>query len=123
MKIIASYNQKIVFITDLSTQEESENTDEMILVNITPYAVLTFLDLLKSKNFMQLPSTLSIAMTEPITLWIDHRSCDLAFHKLWDQVELEDALHWLSTLGGAYSNLGDHSIDFVSKKMFLCGFL
>ena len=38
----------------------------------------------------------------------------MAFFKVWDQVELEDALHWLSTLGGAYSNLGDHSMDFVS---------
>ncbi len=24
-------------------------------------------------------------------------------------IELEDALHWLSTLGGAFSNLGEHN--------------
>ncbi len=40
--------------------------------------------------------------------------CDLAQRILWEQIELEDALHWLSTLGGAYSNLGDHSLTFVS---------
>ncbi len=28
---------------------------------------------------------------------------------------MEDALHWLSTLGGAYSNLGDHSEEFAVK--------
>jgi hypothetical protein len=28
---------------------------------------------------------------------------------LWMYIELEDALHWLSTLGGAFSNLGEHS--------------
>jgi hypothetical protein len=38
----------------------------------------------------------------------------LASKKLWDLIELEDAMHWLSTLGGAYSNLGEHSLAFVS---------
>ena len=27
---------------------------------------------------------------------------------IWEYIELEDALHWLSTLGGAFSNLGEH---------------
>jgi hypothetical protein len=44
-------------------------------------------------------------------------------HKLWEQIELEDALHWLSTLGGAYSNLGERSLDFVSQKKFQVEFL
>ena len=35
---------------------------------------------------------------------------------LWEAIELEDALHWLSTLGGAYSNLGEHSEEFVSHR-------
>ena len=51
--------------------------------------------------------------------------CDIVSRKLWAQIELEDALHWLSTLGGAYSNLGDHSLDFVSSKaenMFMTPF-
>ena len=49
--------------------------------------------------------------------------CDLIQKKLWNQIELEDALHWLSTLGGAYSNLGDHSNEFVrflKKRILYC---
>ena len=48
---------------------------------------------------------------------------DLIQKKLWNQIELEDALHWLSTLGGAYSNLGDHSNEFVrflKKRILYC---
>ena len=39
----------------------------------------------------------------------------MAFFKVWSEVEMDDAMHWMSTLGGAYSNLGDHSLDFVSS--------
>ena len=28
---------------------------------------------------------------------------------------MDDASNWLSTLGGAYSNLGDHSAEYVSQ--------
>ncbi len=34
---------------------------------------------------------------------------------LWRSIELEDALHWLSTLGGAYSNLGERSLSFALR--------
>ena len=34
---------------------------------------------------------------------------------LWEYIELEDALHWLSTLGGAFSNLGEHDRKFAVK--------
>lgn len=29
-------------------------------------------------------------------------------------MEIEEALSWLSTLGGAYSSLGDRNVNFVS---------
>ena len=35
---------------------------------------------------------------------------------LWRAIEFEDALHWLSTLGGAFSNLGEGSYNFVSEE-------
>ena len=57
---------------------------------------------------------LGIELSQPLTTEIDYKSCHMAFFNVWSQVELEDALHWMSTLGGAYSNLGDHSMDFVS---------
>jgi len=41
-----------------------------------------------------------------------HR-CSLAYETIWRAIEVEDALHWLSTLGGAYSNLGEHKREFV----------
>ncbi len=34
---------------------------------------------------------------------------------LWEYIELEDALHWLSTLGGAFSNLGEHNKMFAKR--------
>jgi adenylate cyclase class IV len=34
---------------------------------------------------------------------------------LWEFIELEDALHWLSTLGGAFSNLGEHDQAFAKR--------
>lgn len=58
---------------------------------------------------------LKIHVTDNIQVPIDYKSCDIVTRKLWAQIELEDALHWLSTLGGAYSNLGDHSLDFAMK--------
>ena len=39
--------------------------------------------------------------------------CDLVSSKLWEAIEREDALHWLSTLGGAFSNLGENNLEFV----------
>jgi hypothetical protein len=38
----------------------------------------------------------------------------LVSRKLWEAIEREDAIHWLSTLGGAFSNLGEHNVAFVS---------
>ena len=42
--------------------------------------------------------------------------CDIVHRKLWESIEREDALHWLSTLGGAFSNLGEHNVTFVSTQ-------
>lgn len=41
----------------------------------------------------------------------------LVFLYLWREIELDDASNWLSTLGGAYSNLGDHSAEYVRKYL------
>merc|ERR1711997_893704 len=60
-------------------------------------------------------NNLRIILDQPVKNEIDYKSCNMAFFKVWDQVEMEDALHWMSTLGGGYSNLGDHSIDFAIK--------
>lgn len=46
---------------------------------------------------------------------LDYKSCRLVSQQLWQEIETEDALNWLSTLGGAYSNLGEHSEDFARQ--------
>ena len=47
------------------------------------------------------------------SLRLDNRGSSLASAILWRAIEQEDALHWLSTLGGAFSNLGEVSQDFA----------
>lgn len=47
------------------------------------------------------------------SLRLDNRGSSLASSILWRAIEQEDALHWLSTLGGAFSNLGEASQDFA----------
>lgn len=46
---------------------------------------------------------------------IGYKSLSLALKILWERIELDDAMHWLSTLGGAYSNLGEHSLSFAHR--------
>lgn len=36
---------------------------------------------------------------------------------IWTRVEIENAFSWLSTLGGAYSALGDYFEHCVSLEM------
>lgn len=38
---------------------------------------------------------------------------------VWMRLEIENAFSWLSTLGGAYSALGDYFEDCVSSLYFL----
>ena len=46
---------------------------------------------------------------------LDYTSSALTAATLWRAIELEDALHWLSTLGGAFSNLGESSAVFAER--------
>ena len=46
---------------------------------------------------------------------VDHLGCALTSSVLWRFIEQDDALHWLSTLGGAFSNLGESRPEFAMK--------
>lgn len=46
---------------------------------------------------------------------LDSEGNKMASILLWEFIELEDALHWLSTLGGAFSNLGEHDQAFAKR--------
>ena len=128
MKIIITHqNHKV---SELNIDRPVENvqviSEEETSVALAPQALIILLRLLLKDTFFQSQflqnqpyNNLRIILDEPFKNEIDYKSCNMAFFKVWDQVELEDALHWLSTLGGAYSNLGDHSMDFVSFIDFL----
>jgi len=58
---------------------------------------------------------LSIYLTNTTTVYLDYTGCYLAQTVILGMIELEDALHWLSTLGGAFSNLGEHNPKFAMK--------
>jgi len=124
MKVIVIYQG--IQVSDLDIDRPIENLEviatEEICVVLTPQALTIFLQLLLKNAFFQKEflqnhpyNNLRITLDQPVQNEIDYKSCDMAFFKVWSQVELEDALHWMSTLGGAYSNLGDHSIDFAIK--------
>ena len=51
----------------------------------------------------------------PASSSLDKTGCSLASSLLWRVIEQEEALHWLSTLGGAFSNLGEASQDFAQR--------
>jgi len=124
MKIIITHqNHKV---SELNIDRPVENvqvvSEEEKSVAFAPQALIILLRLLLKDTFFQSQflqnqpyNNLRIILDEPFKNEIDYKSCNMAFFKVWDQVELEDALHWLSTLGGAYSNLGDHSMDFAIK--------
>jgi len=102
-------------------QKHHEIYENVLVMNPTK-AILLLHNLENSENFRSCflrrnPGlVLKINLTTPTSIAsIDFKSCDLAQRKLWEQIELEDALHWLSTLGGAYSNLGDHSLTFAKR--------
>lgn len=58
---------------------------------------------------------LRIQLQESILKLIDYSGGQIANKVIWEYIELEDALHWLSTLGGAFSNLGEHHQGFAVK--------
>lgn len=72
-----------------------------------------------SKNSHELKSInlsfMKVKLVMPEKCEIGYNSQSLALHTLWERIELEDAMHWLSTLGGAYSNLGEHSMSFAHR--------
>ena len=49
------------------------------------------------------------------TSFLDYGGCSMSSIVLWNRIEQEDALHWLSTLGGAFSNLGESRPEFAVK--------
>ncbi|XP_023345295.1 uncharacterized protein LOC111714423 isoform X2 [Eurytemora carolleeae] len=58
---------------------------------------------------------LKIKLHLPAVRTVDYFGCHISNKLLWEFIELEDALHWLSTLGGAFSNLGEHRQEFAVR--------
>ena len=128
----AQYNLLDSFAQIKPTCEDEDDEDrdfEIILIHHLPGnscsytdAVLTtnsvevFMELLHNDAYRALVKNhwkglLSILVTYPNPAPLDYEGGALAQAVLLRAVETEDALHWLSTLGGAYSNLGEGSLD------------
>ena len=61
-------------------------------------------------------STVLVVEICPLTSSVlDLRGSHLTSSVLWRYIEQDDALHWLSTLGGAFSNLGEKKPEFALK--------
>jgi len=122
MNILIHYQKNQVATIIIDRPTEGIELDETRSILLTPRVVTVLIQLLMKNPFFQSQflknnpyKTLQIELSQPVENDIDYKSCNMAFLKVWSQVELEDALHWMSTLGGAYSNLGDHSTDFAIK--------
>jgi len=61
------------------------------------------------------PTMLTIHLTNNTSMYLDYTGCRMAQTVILETIELEDALHWLSTLGGAFSNLGEHNQQFAVR--------
>ena len=60
-------------------------------------------------------SRLFIAPSSERQEFLDHIGCHMTSALLWKVIEQDDALHWLSTLGGAFSNLGEKDQQFALR--------
>ena len=133
IKLVESRENLFHLLTQIcsSDQDYGEVSDILEPFQLQPYSmnnclvterVLTvnslevFLKLLQDSVYRTLVANhwnnaLSILVTPPNPASLDHQGSALAQAVLVKAVETEDALHWLSTLGGAYSNLGEGSLD------------
>ncbi|XP_013167541.1 PREDICTED: uncharacterized protein F58A4.6 [Papilio xuthus] len=62
----------------------------------------------KSHNQLNEPIFLKLILEPPDQEIIDYEWNDRMNYLIWTRVEIENAFSWLSTLGGAYSALGDY---------------
>ncbi|XP_059607587.1 uncharacterized protein F58A4.6 [Phlebotomus argentipes] len=52
-------------------------------------------------------SRVVVQVKDPAKNFIDFRGCRIACQIAWERAELDNLLSWFSTLGGAFSSLGD----------------
>lgn len=56
---------------------------------------------------------------EPEKHTIDYKFADMLAHTLWERIEVEHLMSWLSTLGGGFSALGEQFERCVSNPSIL----
>jgi len=56
-----------------------------------------------------------VSVTPCLRHYLDYGGNHIARNLIIQFVEMDDALNWLSTLGGAYSNLGEHNQNFAKR--------
>jgi len=114
---------EIDYIKALSHLTLSPNTYSF---SIPPRAASTFCNLLQSNLYYKQSvirhwtcncnsNMLILHLNNTSTVYMDYIGANIAKTVIMEMIELEDALHWLSTLGGAFSNLGEHDPQFAVK--------
>ncbi|XP_058450322.1 uncharacterized protein F58A4.6 [Malaya genurostris] len=59
-------------------------------------------------NYNKAHQNLAIKIQPPLREPIDYKWGERANRMLWERIELDEMMSWLSTLGGAFSALGDY---------------
>jgi len=75
---------------------------------------------LRSKHGVQL---VWLSFEPPETETIDYRFADMLAHTLWEHIEVEHLMSWLSTLGGGFSALGEQferCVSFPGSLVCFC---
>jgi len=124
---VVDHNQTELDVIFVNTDNESayKNTSNTCLT-LLPRQASVFSHLLHSSPLYRhsallhwsspaIHTLLTIKLNFANIQYLDHKGCQMAQTRLWDMIELEDALHWLSTLGGAFSNLGENNPKFAVK--------
>ena len=109
--------------------EKVEDSSRTCEINTRPDVIWIFFSLLKTNDAYRhsairhwtldrkVRTHLVLCPSASASNRLDQRGCGLAASLLWRVIEQEDALHWLSTLGGAFSNLGEANQHFAQVTL------
>ena len=124
---IYDYKLKVSIVVKRKIKEKTGDDTRQYYIKVHPYMSLVFMNLMENSSTYR-QSTINYwtqNLQENVHLYLypclqtppflDVKSCSLATLLLWKVIEQEDALHWLSTLGGAFSNLGESNQQFAER--------
>ncbi|XP_058822923.1 uncharacterized protein F58A4.6 [Topomyia yanbarensis] len=112
-------NRKIVQNTESPISNRAVNTictnsielnDFLLNLHYFPMYRLKIANAMLYYNGNDRHQTLAIKVFPPLREPIDYKWGERANRMLWERIELDEMMSWLSTLGGAFSALGDYKL-------------